>query len=353
MLGYSAEELNHIHIKNITHPEDVFAAQTERNRLLRGEISSYQLEVRFITKSGETIWVNVVSAAFKDPHQKLLFELCMLENITNRKTSEERLKRMANELSNSNAKLDRFTAIASHDLRSPLNTIRNFSQLLEKELDKEANKNALEYLGYIQSSAERMKLLIDDLLEYSRMKASRKNTWIDLSTILEEVVTNLKAEIDESGAKINWTNLPSLPCDGTQISRLFQNLINNAIKYRGESAPTIEISVQEKESEWLFTVSDNGIGIDMLFSEEIFQPFRRLATTDKIPGSGLGLAICRSVVEGHGGKIHFTSKPGKGTTFYFTLPKTCRTPFKEKPSFEPVLVEREPERLKPLSDSLI
>jgi light-regulated signal transduction histidine kinase (bacteriophytochrome) len=244
-----------------------------------------------------------------------------LEDLVKERTAE--LKKTADELARSNADLKEFAYVVSHDLKEPLQAMRGFLRLLEKrykdKLDEEANK----LVKYAIDSARRMQELIKDLLEYSRVgtKKSKEFKPTDCSLILNKVISNLQSAIEESGAKVTNTILPTVMSDAMQLSSLFQNLVGNAIKFRGAEAPKIHISAKRKGDEWLFSVRDNGIGIDQKFTDSIFAVFQRLHSSDEYPGTGIGLAICKKIVERHGGRIWFESQPGKGATFYFTIPE--------------------------------
>jgi signal transduction histidine kinase len=242
-------------------------------------------------------------------------------DITKRQRMEEALKKTADKLARSNAELKQFAYAASHDLREPLRSISGFAKLLEKRYRGKLDEKADEFIAYIIDGVKRMDLLIDDLLEYSRVEAKGKDFEpINCSVILQEVVKNLHSAVEGSGAELICDRLPTVMADASQLSRLFQNLISNAIKFRGDKPLKIYISAQQKENKWIFSVKDNGIGIDPQFFERIFVIFQRLHTTTEHEGTGLGLAICKKIVERHGGQIWVESEQGKGSTFYFTIP---------------------------------
>ncbi len=232
--------------------------------------------------------------------------------------TEEKKKQ---ELMRSNTELEQFAYIASHDLQAPLQTIGNYSKLLQRRYQNKLDEKADKFLYYIVDSAQRMQNQIEDLLEYSRIgKQNRNYETIDCQLILDKAIANLRLPIDRNKAQINTLNsLPILVVDSNQILLLWQNLIANAIKYRTEEPPTIDISVKRQGNFWLFKITDNGIGIDSKYYQRIFQIFQRLHTQEEYPGTGIGLAICQRIVENHNGSIWVESNGGKGSAFCFTI----------------------------------
>jgi light-regulated signal transduction histidine kinase (bacteriophytochrome) len=200
--------------------------------------------------------------------------------------------------------------------------VSSFSQLLERKYKDELGKDADDYIDFIVEGSHRMKNLIDDLLIFSRLNTEFKEfKFTHLNKLLENVLFNFKSVTEGSKVQITHDPLPNIYCDETQISQLFQNLISNAIKFRSDEALKIHISSQDSGNNWLFKVSDNGIGIDQEHQDKIFNVFKRLHTRDKYEGTGIGLAICKRVVDRHGGQIWVESELGKGSTFCFTIPK--------------------------------
>ena len=253
--------------------------------------------------------------------EKSVGRVWSFRDITKRRQAEEALKRTADELARSNADLKQFAYSASHDLREPLRSIAGFVRLLEKRYRGKIDEKADEFIDFIIDGVKRMDSLIHDLLEYSRVDTKCKDFGpVNCSIALQEAVNNLRSAIEESGAELTYDLLPTVIADSSQLSRIFQNLISNAIKFRGNEPLKISISVQQKGDEWIFSVKDNGIGIDPQFFERIFVIFQRLHTISEYEGTGLGLTICKKIVERHGGRIWVESEPGKGSTFFFTLP---------------------------------
>jgi signal transduction histidine kinase len=245
------------------------------------------------------------------------------QEIADRKETEEELKKISDELARSNADLQHFAYAVSHDLQEPLRVIEGFIKLLEKRYQNKLDAKAKEFIGYTIEGVQRMRALISDLLEYSRVGTSGIDIKLtDFSEAVERAVFNLKTAVEETGAMIIYDPLPTVGADAIQMSRLFQNLIGNALKFRGKEAPNIRISAERNENGWIFSVQDNGMGIDRPDLERIFAVFQRLHTREEYPGTGIGLAICKRIVERHGGKIWVRSEKGKGSTFCFTIPET-------------------------------
>jgi PAS domain S-box-containing protein len=231
------------------------------------------------------------------------------------------LRELVNKLKISNKELEQFAYVASHDLQEPLRMVSSFTQLLERRYKSKLDDDADDYIGYIVEGAKRMKDLIDDLLTFSRLNKETMTFDVVLMDIaLDDVLLNLKAYIKENNAEIIYDKLPTIECDRVQIQQLLQNLLTNAIKFHGDKPPLIRISAQELENEWIFSITDNGIGIDLRHQEQIFSIFKRLHTRKEYEGTGIGLSICKRIVERHGGQIWVESEPEEGSTFYFTIP---------------------------------
>ena len=224
-------------------------------------------------------------------------------------------------LATSNQDLEHFAYIASHDLRQPLRKIRMCTEYLAEDYGHCFDEQAQKYLGYIFSSTDRMYLLIDDLLTYSRVGRLEQNYIpVDLNTIIQETLDDLSVTIAEKEATIHYHNLPTIKANPREMRQLFQNLLDNALKFTSDRSPEINIQVTRQENNWLFSIQDNGIGIEPQYSDKIFQMFQRLHHSSEYEGTGIGLAICQKVVTSHGGTIWVESQLGEGATFYFTLP---------------------------------
>jgi signal transduction histidine kinase len=238
-----------------------------------------------------------------------------------RKRAQESLAQKVEELARSNADLEQFAYVASHDLQEPLRMVSAYTQLLAERYRGKLDDQADKYIHYAVDGATRMQSLIHDLLAFSRV--GRQETAVastDCNELVECAMENLRAAILESGAVVTPGPLPLLLANGSQLQQVFQNLIGNAIKFRRAQAPVIQISAEKLGTEWLFSVADNGIGISAEHAESVFVIFNRLHTRTEYAGNGIGLAICRKIVERHGGKIQAVPHEGGGTIFNFTLP---------------------------------
>ncbi|HEX9663351.1 MAG TPA: ATP-binding protein [Candidatus Binatia bacterium] len=229
---------------------------------------------------------------------------------------------LAANLARSNKELEQFAYVASHDLQEPLRMITGYTNLLSKRYKGKLDDDADEFIGFAVDGANRMRVLINDLLTYSRVGTQGKIfAPTDCELILGQALVGLQVVIQESAARVTHDPLPTVMGDDVQLGQLFQNLIGNALKYRNGNAPAVHIGCQRRDNDWLLSIRDNGIGIDPRFAEKIFVIFQRLHNREQYPGTGIGLAVCKRIVERHGGKIWVESEPGKGSTFYFTLPE--------------------------------
>lgn len=236
-------------------------------------------------------------------------------------TKIHELEKRGAELAETNAELERFAYIASHDLQEPLRMVSSFLQLLQKKYYDRLDEKANQYIRYAVDGAERMKALILDLLEYSRVGSGKAEfTAVDMSEVMKGVCDIFREKTIVSRAQIDIGSLPTVNGDKVQLTQLMQNLISNALKYHGEAPPHIQVMAEELDRGWRFSVKDNGIGIDPQFFDKIFIIFQRLHNKSDYSGTGIGLAICKKIVERHGGKIWVESASGVGSTFYFTIP---------------------------------
>jgi light-regulated signal transduction histidine kinase (bacteriophytochrome) len=224
-------------------------------------------------------------------------------------------------LERSNAELEQFAYVASHDLQEPLRMVASFTQLLAKRYQGKLDADADEFIGYAVDGARRMQALINDLLAYSRIGTQGKEfATVDSEVALATALRNLKTAVAESRAQVTHDPLPTLRADEAQLCQVFQNLIGNAVKFHGPETPHVHVTVEKEGGDWRFTVKDDGIGISLEYAQRIFVVFQRLHSTAEYPGTGIGLAIAKKIVERHGGRIWVDSTPGKGSTFCFTLP---------------------------------
>lgn len=242
-------------------------------------------------------------------------------DITEFRKAQDELTQRTKELIRSNQELEQFAYVASHDLQEPLRMVASYTQLIAQRYRGRLDTDADEFIGYAVDGAVRMQAIINDLLMLSRV--STRNTAfasVDSKVSLDRALDNLRLVIEEAGAEIICGSLPALDADGSQLTQLFQNLIGNALKFRGEKPPRVEIGAERQDGEWLFHVRDNGIGIAPEYFERIFLMFQRLHSKREYPGTGIGLTICKKIIERHGGRIWVESEQGKGTMFYFTIP---------------------------------
>jgi len=273
--------------------------------------------------NGRVTWVSTTKLPLRDREGRIVGTFGVSRDITDRKRAEEELSKTAAELARSNAELEQFAYVASHDLQEPLRMMASYTQLLAKRYSRKLSQEADEFIAYIVDGATRMQNLIGALLAYSRVGTRGKSFEpTDCNVALERALANLQLAIEESGAAVTKDPLPTVNADPLQLCQLFQNLVSNAIKFRGTDRPRIHVSAERNMNEWKFSVRDNGIGIEPGYIGRIFVVFQRLHSRGEYPGTGIGLAICKKIAERHGGRIWVESKPGEGSTFYFTIPAT-------------------------------
>ena len=247
--------------------------------------------------------------------------------ILQRQRAQETLLQTAQELERSNRDLEQFAYVASHDLQEPLRAVGGYVKLLQHRFPDEVDPKALEYIAGAADGARRMERLITDLLAFARVGThAGEFVLADLNNLFREAVHNLQASIREAGAIVTCESLPRLAVDATQMLQLFQNLIGNAIKFRSDRPPRVHVNSRREQDRWIFSVHDNGIGIDAKYYQRIFQIFQRLHTRRHYPGTGIGLAICKKIVERHGGTIWVESAPGEGSTFIFAIKELKQEP---------------------------
>ncbi len=264
----------------------------------------------------------LVGAAVLDVDGDRLDYVAYVLDLTARKRAEDEIKRYARELEHSNRELEQFAYVASHDLREPLRMVASYTELLQRRYGTSLDDDAREFIRFAVEGAHRMQRLIDDLLALSRVNTRvAPFAGVDMGEVMDIVRANLRAAIDESGAQVVNRSLPTVTGDATMLTQLLQNLVGNAIRFRGEQSPRVSVDAEERREDWLFRVSDNGIGIEPQHFERIFVLFQRLHRRGEATGNGIGLAVSKRIVERHGGTIWVESEPGAGSVFHFTIPK--------------------------------
>jgi PAS domain S-box-containing protein len=317
LLGYEASELLGEPVTRILSEE----ATTESGVLdpaLRETLIG--LDATCSAKDGTAISVSLSRAVLRR-RGGVEGIVCVAQDNRDRKQMEETLRTAAEDLRRSNADLSQFAYVASHDLQEPLRMVASYVQLLQKRYRGKLDADADEFIHYAVDGANRMQRLIQDLLQYARVDTRTQPTQIvETAKAFDQAVANLRAAIGESQAEVTRDPLPLVRGDATQLAQLLQNLIGNAIKFKGERTPRVHVSAKVEQQQWVFTVRDNGIGIEPRYFERIFAIFQRLHNREQYAGTGIGLAICKRIVERHGGRIWVESEPGAGTAFHFTIP---------------------------------
>ncbi len=325
MLGYESDELvgekahpllQHSRADGSDHPESqslIYAAFDDN------DVYHVSDEV-FWRKDGESFPVEYTATPLREGGAKV-GAVVVFQDITERTLAEKDLRETLQELARSNRELEMFAYVVSHDLQEPLRMVQSYVQLLERRYSDRLDEDAREFIDFAVDGTRRMQGMIDDLLRYSRV-GSRGGDFerVQIDEVLEEVLSNLAASIDETNAVVHCEELPELTADRGQMVQLFQNLIGNAIKFSGDEPPEVRITSEARNGSWVIAVEDNGIGIPEEQRERIFAIFQRLHRPEAYPGTGIGLAICKKIVERHGGRIRVESTPGEGSTFYVTLP---------------------------------
>jgi signal transduction histidine kinase len=263
----------------------------------------------YVLKDGLARLPEVVRRAWREKSER-----------TWRRQAEEDLARKVDELARSNADLEQFAYVASHDLQEPLRMVTAYTQLLAERYRGKLDENADKFIGYASEGAQRMQVLIHDLLAFSRVGGKEARESVNCNAVMKDVLQALAAAIEESAAVVRHDELPAVWAARTQVAQVFQNLIGNAIKFRGKEPPLVSVQAEQAGQQWQFSVSDNGIGIAPEYAENVFVVFQRLHGRAEYPGNGIGLAICKKIVEHNGGKIWVESQAESGSTFKFTLP---------------------------------
>jgi PAS domain S-box-containing protein len=285
--------------------------------------NAYEHDIWIVKKDQTSFWANIMINSLRDIDGDLIGYSVAMHDITEKKKAAEELEQYAAKLERSNEELEQYAYVASHDLQEPLRMVGSYLGLLERRYKDQIDKDASDFIFYAVDGAKRMQILINDLLSYSRVSTRGKPfEVVNCRDLINNILKNLEVSIKESGATITLGRLPDqFVVDKTQISRLFQNLTGNALKFCKNRKPEIEISAEDDGNRWVFVVKDNGIGIEPEYFEKIFIIFQRLHGKKDYIGTGIGLAICKKIVLRHDGEIWVNSELGKGSTFHFTIPK--------------------------------
>ena len=325
--GYRRDELVGQPVKNIV--PDGFAERLHADGLRSAADALAQqigtgIELSGRRKDGSEFPIEIMLSPLKSSQGTLV--TAAIRNITERKRAEAQLVRTVEELKRSNDELEHFAYVASHDLQEPLRMVASYTQLLAKRYKGRLDSDADEFINFAVDGSNRMQGLIQDLLTYSRAgSGGRALREVATEGSLRNALANLRVAITESGAVVTHDRLPTITTDETQLTQVFQNLVGNAIKYRGAAAPLIHVSAADHGSEWIFCVRDNGMGIESQYFEKIFLLFQRLHRREEFAGTGIGLAICKKMLERLGGRIWLESQPGEGSSFFFALPMQARS----------------------------
>ncbi|MGB9980522.1 PAS domain-containing sensor histidine kinase [Methanobacterium sp.] len=318
LLGYNKDEFLNMTPHDLVHPDtNVSASEIAFEMSEKGHARHESI---LIAKDGSRIPFEVATHFFKLKGKDVV--LAVSRDISERKNAEKQLKQSIQELERSNKELRSFAYITSHDLQEPLRTMGNYAGLLKMRYEGKFDQDADDFIEYIISGAQRMKDMIQGLLDYSQVGTKEEEfTEFNSQEALDNALINLHSSIKECSAEITHDNLPIITANKDQISRVFQNFIGNALKFRkDESMPKIHISAKKEDNEYIFSVSDNGIGLEEQYKDRIFEIFKRLHTIGEYKGAGIGLAIVKRIIEQHGGRIWVESEFGNGSTFYFTIP---------------------------------
>jgi PAS domain S-box-containing protein len=327
LLGLSPQaKLNYQGFLDATHPGD----RWRLDRSFKGTLQQgapYDIEFRAVWPDSSVHWIAAKGRAQRNPEGIAVDMQGIVMDVTERKNAEETLRRQeaterrTGELKRSNDDLQQFAYVAAHDLQEPLRMVASYTQLLAQRYKGRLDSDADEFIAFAVDGAHRMQLLIADLLAYCRVETKGKELRETAAEgALAQALLNLQSAVQESGGVVTHDPLPTVFADGAQLVQLFQNLVGNAIKYHGAESPRIHISAKNEGDEWIFSVRDNGMGIDTMFFEKVFVMFQRLHGREEFSGTGIGLTVCKKIVERHRGRIWVESEPGKGSTFYFALP---------------------------------
>ncbi|HEX5229278.1 MAG TPA: PAS domain S-box protein [Bryobacteraceae bacterium] len=321
VFGYTAEEAIGRSIMLIIPPERADEEPRIIERLKRGERVDHFETIR-VRKDGRRINISLTISPVKDGNGRIVGASKVARDITEHVRHARALEEANAALQRANADLEQFAYSASHDLQEPLRMVASYSELLQRKFGGQLGPQADEYIRYTVQGALRMETLLRDLRTYTQLSTmdAAAPEEIDANDVLKKTLANLDVPIRDNGAKITSAVLPRVRMHEFQLEQVFQNLISNSIRYRSAAPPEIRVAAVQEGAHWLFSIQDNGIGIDPRYKEQVFGIFKRLHNTAQYPGTGMGLAICQRVIERVGGRIWVESEPGRGATFFFTIP---------------------------------
>ena len=326
--GYRADEILGHHFSCFYPREDIESEKPERELEIAAKDGRFEEEGWRLRKDGSRFWASIVITALRDESGILRGFAKVSRDITKRVEAEaadkkrEALERRAVELKRSSDELRQFAYVAAHDLQEPIRMVISYTQLLARRYKGQLDADADEFLSFAESGAQRIELLVQGLLAYCRIETTGKDL-VETSSAaaLEQALVKLRRAIEDSGGVVTQDSLPTVTADGVQLAQLFQNLVGNAIKYHGVDPPRVHVSAKrDHDREWIFSVRDNGIGIDSQYFERIFAMYQRLHRREEIPGIGIGLTVCKKIAERHGGRMWVESSLENGSTFYLALP---------------------------------
>jgi len=298
--------------RDLGFPEEIMQPVEKRWFAVFGSGQSLREEVEFPTQEGVRCFHHIFSPVC-DATGVVKYVVAIVRDVTELKAAEK--------LKQENRELEQFAYVASHDLQEPLRMVASYTQLLARRYRGQLDADADEFIDFAVDGATRMRALINDLLEYARLGTKRHQAErVDCEKVVERALVNLSAAIEERGARVTHDPLPAVRGDESQLVRLFQNVLGNAIKLSRADNAAVHVGAVPHDSSVRFAVRDNGIGIEARHFDRVFQVFQRLHSREEYPGNGIGLAVCKKVVETHGGRMWLESEPGAGTTFFFTLP---------------------------------
>jgi PAS domain S-box-containing protein len=322
LTGYRADEILGRPVTAFYTVEDIASGLAERELETAAVQGRFETEGWRVRKDGSTFWASVVLSPIRDATGAVRGYVKITRDLTERKLADAALAERTRELEISNRDLLEFASVASHDLQEPLRKVASFCQLLARQYQGQLDEEADQYIGFVVDGAIRMQQLIIDLLALARVgRSGAKRTAVDCGKVMRQVQGDMAMVLDEAGAELVVADdLPVVRAHQGLIAQLFGNLVANAIKFRRDEPPRIEVWATREAGEWRFAVADNGIGIEAQYADRVFAVFERLHSRSEYPGTGIGLALCRKIVELHRGRIWFESEPGAGTTFYWTIP---------------------------------